>query len=213
VSRQDELVTLKIAAQARLDAVQPQAAFARAIREELPDDGIVVVESTQVGYWSHQALPVYEPRTYLGSGYQGTLGFGFPTALGAQVGNPGRKVVSLNGDGGFLFNVQELSTVVQQGINAVAIVFDDGAYGNVRRIQKETFHGHTIASELRNPDFVKLADAFGIRGARADTPEDLARALREALRADEPALIAVPVGEMPSIQSVLRAQQAISVGR
>ena len=207
-SRQDELVTLKLAAQARLDGVQPQAAFARAVRESLPDDGIVVVDSTQVGYWSHTAFPVYEPRTYLGSGYQGTLGFGFPTALGAQVGNPGRRVVSINGDGGFLFNIQELSTAAQQGINTVAVVFDDGAFGNVRRIQKETFHGHTIASELRNPDFVKLADAFGIRSARVETPDGLARALRDALRAEEPALVAVPVGEMPSIQSVLRAQQA-----
>lgn len=207
-SRQDELVTLKLAAQARLDGVQPQAAFARAVRESLPDDGIVVVDSTQVGYWSHTAFPVYEPRTYLGSGYQGTLGFGFPTALGAQVGNPGRRVVSINGDGGFLFNIQELSTAAQQGINTVAVVFDDGAFGNVRRIQKETFHGHTIASELRNPDFVKLADAFGIRGALVETPDGLARAIREALRAEEPALVAVPVGEMPSIQSVLRAQQA-----
>ncbi|HEX5416620.1 MAG TPA: thiamine pyrophosphate-dependent enzyme, partial [Chloroflexota bacterium] len=206
-SRRDALVATKLSAESRLGAVQPQAAFARAIREELPDDGIVVADSTQVGYWAHGAFPVYQPRTYLGSGYQGTLGFGFPTALGAQVGNPGRKVVSINGDGGFLFNIQELSTVAQLGINAVAVVFDDGAYGNVRRIQKESFHGHTIASELRNPDFVKLADAFGVRSARVESPEALARALREAFRADEPALIAVPVGEMPSIYSVLRARQ------
>jgi len=212
-SRQAELISTKLSAEARLDSVQPQSAFARAIRAELPDNGIVVVESTQVGYWSHQAFPVYQPRTYLGSGYQGTLGFGFPTALGAQVGNPDRKVVSINGDGGFLFNVQELSTVARHGIGVVTVVFDDGAYGNVRRIQKESFGGHTIASDLLNPDFSKLADAFGIRSFTAEQPDKLAGALREALKSDEPTLIVVPVGEMPSIYSVLRTRQTTRAGR
>ncbi len=207
-SRRDELVALKRKSLADLESIQPQASLAHAIREELPDDGIFVSESTQVGYWSHVAFPVYQPRTFLTSGYQGTLGYGFATALGAQVGNPDKPVVSINGDGGFMYNVQELSTMVRHRIKVVAIVFDDGAYGNVRRIQRQQFAGRTIASDLVNPDFPKLADSFGIRGIRAEGPDQLRLAVREALRANEPALIAVPVGEMPSPWSQLRGRQA-----
>lgn len=206
-SRASELTALKQRARADYHAVQPQAALATAIRTELPDDGIVVSESTQVGYWSHAAFPVYAPRTYLTSGYQGTLGYGFPTALGAKVGNPDRPVVSINGDGGFMFNVQELASMAQHRIGVVTIIFDDGAYGNVRRIQRESFSGHTIGSDLRNPDFVKLADAFGIRGVRAEGPTSLQVAVREAIKSGEPSLIVVPVGEMPNLGSVLRARR------
>jgi len=207
-SRRDELLALKQKSEADLDAIQPQAAFAKAIRAELPDDGIFVSESTQVGYWSHAGFPVYQPRTFVTSGYQGTLGYGFATALGVQAGNPDRKVVSISGDGGFMYNVQELSTMVRHRINLVAVVFDDGAFGNVRRIQRQQFGGRTIASDLLNPDFLKLADSFGIRGIRADGPAQLRTAVREALRANEPALIAVPVGEMPSMWHLLRGRQA-----
>ncbi|HET7035742.1 MAG TPA: thiamine pyrophosphate-dependent enzyme [Thermomicrobiaceae bacterium] len=188
--------------------VQPQAAYATVLREELPDDGILVSESTQVGYWSDRAFPVYEPRSYLTSGYQGTLGYGYATALGAQVGNPAKKVVSISGDGGFMYNVQELGTAVQQGINAVGVVFNDRAYGNVRRTQRLNFDGHIIATDLYNPDFVKLADSFGMAGFRAEGPEGLRAALKEAMALKGPALIEVPVNEMPNIRAVLQSAQA-----
>ncbi|HUX85362.1 MAG TPA: thiamine pyrophosphate-dependent enzyme, partial [Chloroflexota bacterium] len=135
-----------------------------------------------------------------------TLGYGFATALGVQVGNPGKKVVSVNGDGGFMFNVQELSTAARHQINLVTIVFDDGAFGNVRRIQKESFSGHTIASDLRNPDFVKLAEAFGIRGVHAEGAENLQLAVREALRANEPSLINVPVPQFLGMPAYMRGR-------
>ena len=198
---------LKEGIEDRFFEVQPQASFATVIREELPDDGIVVSESTQVGYWMHNAFPVYKPRTYLTSGYQGTLGYGFATALGAQVGNPDKKVVSVNGDGGFMYNVQELSTMAMHKINMVGIVFSDNAYGNVKRIQQQTFHGRTIASNLHNPDFAKLAELFGVVGMRANSPDDLRTVLRGALKMDAPVLIEVPVGEMPSIWPVVRPNE------
>jgi acetolactate synthase-1/2/3 large subunit len=207
-SRREELVALKQKAIAELDSIQPQSEFARAIRAELPDDGILVNESTQVGYWSTAGFPVYQPRTFVTSGYQGTLGYGFPTSLGVQVGNPDKKVISVNGDGGFLFNVQELSSMARHRLNVATVVFDDGAYGNVRRTQRQQFSGHTIASDLLNPDFLKLAEAFGIRGIRAEGAADLRTALREALKANEPALISVPVGEMPSMWHLMRGRQA-----
>ena len=85
------------------------------------------------------------------------------------------------------------------GLAAVAIVFNDNAFGNVRRGQRARFGGRVYASELTNPDFIKLADSFGIAGIRAEGPDGLAGALREALATDEPTLIEVPVGEMPSV--------------
>ncbi|MDQ4044467.1 MAG: thiamine pyrophosphate-binding protein [Chloroflexota bacterium] len=196
-SREDELTAAKQAARARLDAIQPQAGFAHAIRNELPDDGIFVGEMTQIGYWGNIGFPVYQPRTYITPGYQGTLGWGFPTSLGVKVGNPDKVVVSVNGDGGFGFALNELATMALHGIATVAVVFNDNAYGNVRRIQKVSFDGRTIASHLQNPDYVKLAESFGVTGRRAASPEVLQTQLCEAIAANEPTLIEVPVEQMP----------------
>jgi len=197
-SRRGELTALKRRAAEAFLALQPQGAFASAIRDALPDDGILVTDITQLGYWSWYGFPVYRPRTLVTAGYQGTLGFALPAALGAQVGNPASKVVVIAGDGGFMYNVQELATMVRHALSVVVIVFNDNAFGNVRRIQQEAFGGRTIASDLRNPDFVRLAESFGIDGARVDGPEGLRRALEAALANSRPALIEVPVGEMPS---------------
>ena len=152
---------------------------------------------TQVGYASRFAFPVYRPRTFLSTGYQGTLGWGYPTALGAKVARPQVPVVSVNGDGGFMFNVQELATAVQHRIAVVAIVFDDGAFGNVRRLQQVQFPGRNIADTLVNPDFVALAQSFGAIGLRATDADGLHRALLQAFAVDRPALIHVPVGSLP----------------
>jgi acetolactate synthase-1/2/3 large subunit len=196
-SRREELLALKQYLADDAACNHPQSDLALAIRAELPDDGIFVQESTQVGYWAAQAFPVYQPRTYFTSGYQGTLGYGFATALGVQAGRPDRKVISINGDGGFFYNVQELSTMAQQKIPLTTIVFNDNAYGNVKRYQETRFDGHVIASTLYNPDMLKLADAYGIEGRRAATPEELQLTLRDVLKRDEPVLIEVPVGPMP----------------
>ncbi|HEY3110662.1 MAG TPA: thiamine pyrophosphate-dependent enzyme [Chloroflexota bacterium] len=207
-SRQAELDDLRQRIRRELDAIEPQASYARALRDALPDDAIVVNELTQVGYYARFALPVHEPRTLLGSGYQGTLGSGFPTALGAQVGNPDRLVVSLNGDGGFTYNSQEIATAVQHGIPLKTIVFDDGAYGNVRRTQEQSFAGRTIGSDLRNPSFARLAEVHGMAGVRAEGPDGLRAALREAVGHEGPVLIEAPVGAMPMF---LRLQAEIGL--
>lgn len=189
------LEALREQAQAEAAGLEPQAGFGAAIRRALPDDAIVVSGITQLGYWAWIGFPVYEPRTFLTSGYQGTLGFELPTGLGAQVARPDRRVVVMVGDGGFLFNVQELATAVQHRIPVTTVVFNDNAYGNVRRIQRQRF-GRLIASDLHNPDFMQLAAAFGLRGVRAGSPDALGAALRQSLDADGPTLIEVPVGEM-----------------
>jgi acetolactate synthase-1/2/3 large subunit len=197
-SRAAEMRAAREQASALLAPIQPQATYSAAIRAALPDDGIVVADLTQVAFFATLGFPVYCPRTFIGPGYQGTLGSAFATALGAQVGNPDKKVVALMGDGGFMYNVQELATMRQRRLNVVAIVFNDNAYGNVRRTQREAFAGHVIAADLVNPDFVALAESFGVRGLRVDAPDALRGVLGDALAASEPILIEVAVGEMPS---------------
>ena len=177
---------------------EPQESYLAAVRSAVPEDGILVSGMTQLGYYARAFWPTYEPRTFITSSYSGNLGYAYPTALGAKVAQPDRPVVALCGDGGFLFNSQELATAVQHGINAVAVVFNDNAYGNVLRDQVNQFNGRAVGAELHNPDFVKLAEAYGVRAARAEGPEALESALREALSADAPSLIEVPVGMMPT---------------
>ena len=169
-----------------------------AVRAALPDDGILIAGMTQLGYYSRAYFPVYEPRTFITSSYSGNLGYAYPTALGAKVAQPDRAVVALSGDGGFLFNSQELSTAVAHGINAIVVVFNDNAYGNVMRDQHNRFQGRVIGAELHNPDFVRLAEAYGANGVRAHTPDELESALTKCLAHDGPSLIEVPVGPMPT---------------
>ncbi len=181
------------AALREIQKVQPQMAYLNILRDVLPHDAIVTDELSQVGFASWYGFPVYEPRTFISSGYQGTLGSGFPTALGAKVAHPDRPVVAITGDGGFMFGVQELATAVQFNIGVVTLVFNNNAYGNVRRDQRERFEGRVVASDLVNPDFVKLAESFGVAAARVTSPEAFRPALEKALAHGGPYLIAIEV--------------------
>lgn len=180
-------------AEAKVQGIQPQMAYLQVLREVLPRDGIVTDEMSQVGFASWYGFKVYEPRTYLSSGYQGTLGSGFPTALGAKVAWRDRPVVAITGDGGFMFAVQELATAVQYGIGVVTLVFNNSSYGNVRRDQLTGFEGRLIGSDLVNPDFVQLARSFGVEAMRVDTPEAFRPVLEKALADDRPALIEITI--------------------
>jgi acetolactate synthase I/II/III large subunit len=197
-SRKDEMLALKAEMASHFAQLQPQLSYIDAMRAELPEEGIFVDELTQVGYVSRFTLPVYQPRTFLSTAYQGTLGWGVAAAIGAKLACPDKPVLSIAGDGGFMYNVQELSTAVRHHVPVVMVVFNDGAYGNVLRIQQQQFSGRTIASDLVNPDFVKLAESFGVLGLKATTPAALRQALRQAWAANMPVLIEVPCGEMPS---------------
>lgn len=195
--RTGEMADLKAALQAEFDKLDPQVPILNAIRAALPEDGIFVEELTQPGYVARMAFPVYRPRTYINPGYQGTLGYASPTAMGAKVGRPDAKVLAVSGDGGFMFNVQELATAAQHGIDIVLVVFNDGAFGNVKRFQQQLFDGKELAVELKNPDFMKLADAFGIQGFRVTSPAELERATNEGFDTPGPTLIEYPLGEVP----------------
>ncbi|MFN5572242.1 MAG: thiamine pyrophosphate-dependent enzyme, partial [Bradyrhizobium sp.] len=176
-----------------IQRVQPQMAYLNVLRAVLPHDAIVTDELSQVGFASWYGFPVYEPRTFITSGYQGTLGAGFPTALGAKVAHPDRPVVAITGDGGFMFAVQELATAVQYNIGVVTLVFNNNAYGNVRRDQRERFDGRVVASDLVNPDFVRLAESFGVAASKVTSPDQFKSALETALAHGGPYLIDIEI--------------------
>ncbi|MDR8071878.1 thiamine pyrophosphate-dependent enzyme [Burkholderia cenocepacia] len=192
-------------AQEQIDAIAPQSQYVAHLRGAMPDDAVFVNELTQIGYLARIAFPVYGPRTYIGPGYQGTLGYGFPLALGAAVGANGRRVVSITGDGGFGWNMQELATARRYNLPVTLIVFNDGHYGNVRSIQKREF-GAEVAVDLTNPDFRLLAQAFGIAFTQVDSPEALGGAVKDSIQHDGPVMIEVKVGVMPSPWHLLRLQ-------
>jgi acetolactate synthase-1/2/3 large subunit len=208
VSRDAELSDLKDRQTAGMAGMTWQAGMSSAIREVLPEDGIVVSESTQVGYFIQGGgFPVYKPRSFFTSGYQGTLGYGYPTALGVQIGNPDKVVVSVNGDGGFMYNVQELSTQAQYDIPLITLVFNDGLFGNVRRIQEQKYNGHSMSTDLNNPDFAALAELFGVTGYQIQSAEELKMTLSRAIADRKPALIEVQQPRTPDLASPFPMQQ------
>lgn len=193
IDRTAEFNAIKDTARKASEVVQPQMGYLDAIRSALPRDGFFVEEVSQMGFTARFGFPVYEPRQYVTCAYQDNLGFGYNTALGVKVANPDKAVVSVSGDGGFLFGMQEMATAVHHGIGVIAVVFNNKAYGNVRRDQMTVFDGRLLGSELTNPDFVAMAQSFGMPAERAETPHELQEAIERALAHGGPALIEVPV--------------------
>ncbi|MFD4838749.1 thiamine pyrophosphate-dependent enzyme [Achromobacter sp. NPDC058515] len=205
VLKESDALAVKRWAQAQIDSISPQADYVNALRKAMPDDAIFVNELTQIGYLARIAFPVYQPHTYIGPGYQGTLGYGFPVALGAAVGGCGRRVVSVTGDGGFGWNLQELATAKRYELPVTLIVFNDGHYGNVRAIQRREF-GAEVAVELSNPDFRLLAQAFGVPFEQVETPEALGALVEQSMNTRGPVMIEVKIGVVPSPWHLLRLQ-------
>lgn len=175
---------------------QPQEDYLRALQEGAPDDAIMIFGMTQLGYYSRPRWITQNPKSYIDSGYSGNLGFAFPTALGAKVGNPDKPVICVSGDGGFMYNSSEISTAVKYGINLVTVIYNDGHYGNVARDMDDDFGG-TYETDFVNPDFVKLAEAYGAVGIRAEGPLDVKNVLPKALAMNKPVFIDVPVSRVP----------------
>lgn len=191
-SRHEEFAAVKAAKKREIAGLTPHADYLGSIREALPRDGFFVEEVSQIGFSSFFAIDIFEPRHFITCGYQGNLGYGFPTALGVQAGNRDKVVISVTGDGGFMYGAQELSTAVQHGLNVITIVFNNAAFGNVKADQLRIY-GQESASELHNPDFVALAESFGALGLKAHTPDELKKAIGKAIGAQRPTVIEVPM--------------------
>ena len=193
----DEIARMRRDLRIRLETAAPlQTGIIREIHRVLPPDSIIVPDITNLGFWCDIAYPVERPHTYVDSSYFGTLGFAFPTALGAKIGNPDKAVVAICGDGGFPYASSELATAVQERINVITLLFSDNAYGTVSGMQRRRFNGRYLGDKLHNPDYTKFADSFGAIGVRLSSPDQLGGKLEELLGADRPVLIECPVPPM-----------------
>jgi acetolactate synthase-1/2/3 large subunit len=200
---EQEVTALNAARFNPAEQLQPQWQLMQAMRAALPDDVVFVQGMNQMGYYSRNYWPTYAPRSYFTSSALSTLGAAWPIALGATLGvedyPPTRPVVAVCGDGGFLYNAQELATAVQYNIPTKVVLFNDNAYGNVKRAQEEQFDGRVIGTQLHNPDFVHFAKSFGAWATRATDASELGDALRAALAVRGPALIEVPIGPLQRV--------------
>ncbi|WP_372366036.1 thiamine pyrophosphate-dependent enzyme [Candidatus Uabimicrobium sp. HlEnr_7] len=197
-SRKPQMLNLHKAWQEKISYLEPQLSYLKVIRNILGEEGIFVDELTQIGFTSRIVMPVYKPRTFISTGYQGTLGYGFPTAMGVKVAKPDIPVISVTGDGGFMFAVQELATAVQHRIGVIVLLFNNNQYGNVQQMQRNLYGNKIIASDLHNPDFVAMAKSFGANAFRINSPEELEEICTK-ICSDLPTVIEIPVGDMPSI--------------
>ncbi len=171
------------------------------LRAALPDDTIFVDDLTLVGYWMPLLMPTYLPRTLIHPGTYGTLGYALPAAIGAKLACPKQPVVSISGDGGFLFTMQELATASTLNLDLIVLVFNDNAFGAIRKYQDRVFGGRHIGAELKNPDFVKLGEAFGAKSVRVES-KDLGAAVRRAHDAGGLWLIEIPFAPRGSVEMV-----------
>ena len=213
-SRHDEMVERQAKWRKRMEKLAPQIGYLDAIRDALGEDGILVEDITQMAFAARVTYPVYKPRTFISPGFQDPLGWGYATALGVQDARRDVPVVAICGDGGFMFTATELATAVQHRIPLTAIVFNDDAFGNVRRIQEERYGNRLIACDLTNPDFVRFAESFGAAAERARNPQELRAALDRSLkRRDQPTLIEVPVGPLPLAVGVHSAAEGAGLAQ
>ncbi len=193
-SKEQEMLAFDKSWKEQTAYLEPQSTYLKLIREELPADGIFVDELTQVGFASRIVWDTDQPRTYLCTGHMGTLGWGFQTALGAKAACPEKTVISVAGDGGFMFGVQELATAVQHKLGVIVLLFNNNLYGNVRSMQENLYDNRVIATDLHNPDFVKMAHSFGAHSTRVHDMDGLRKAIREAKGEELPTVIEIPVG-------------------
>ena len=190
----DEIRNLKRLIRAELQRQWPLETRAmEAIRSVLPRETITTWDTTVPASRASRAFQVYRPGTFLNPyGWVG-IGFSFPAALGAKAASPATPVVCFSGDGGFQYCISELATSVQYGLNVTVVLFNDDAWGVLKWLQKTNYGGRYLGTDLANPDFVKLAEGFGVAGARVDSLAELLPVLEEAVGSDRTTLIDVRI--------------------
>jgi acetolactate synthase I/II/III large subunit len=171
------------------DGLKPQYVIEQ-MAELTGGEAIVTTDVGQHQMWTAQFGRFNRPRTLITSGGLGTMGFGFPSAIGAQIGNPGRTVISVNGDGGMQMCSQELAVCALHGIPVKIAVINNRTLGMIKQWQELVYEGrHSHIDLSGSPDFVKLAEAYGVKGLRAETKQEARKAWMEALSHPGPVLI------------------------
>jgi acetolactate synthase-1/2/3 large subunit len=162
------------------------------LRSALPSDVPVFTDASEMGYRMQADWPAHAPRRFFYPSNYIALGWAFPAAVGAAAALGDHPVVSLSGDGGFLMTAQELATAARYRLRVIALIHNDSTYGAIKNIQDRVHQGRHLDTDLNNPDFPRLAAAYGVPGRQARSPDDLRAAVREALDRDGPSLIEIP---------------------
>jgi acetolactate synthase-1/2/3 large subunit len=174
------------------------------LRKILPESAIVTTEVGQNQMWAALHYQVLKPRTFISSGGLGTMGFGFPAALGAKVACPDRPVVDIAGDGSFIMTEQDLACSVMENIPVTVIVLNNSVLGMPAQWQRLFYNRRYSAVNLGHlPDFVKLAEAYGAKGARVESQEEFAKIVRDALRSDVTTVIDVPISPEENVFPII----------
>ena len=180
------------------------------MRDILPPESILTTGVGRHQMWCEIHYRVLRPRTWVTSTGLGTMGFGLPAAIGAKFANPGVPVVDFDGDGSFVMTEQALATAVEERIPIVAIVINDRSLGMVEQWQRLMYNRRYIGIRFQNvPDFVKLADSYGVQGTRVGSLDEFGKALREGVRSDAPTLIEVPVSHEEDVFPFMPPGKAI----
>src|SRR5262245_12754621 len=176
------------------------------LRRVLPDEALLFNDINGVACWGAGAFICRRPRTFHYPIGYGCLGFALPAAIGAKLARPQQPVVALCGDGGFLFSGHELATAVHEQVAVIAVVFNDHAYGTIKADQGYRYPGRSLGGDLRSPDFVRYAEAFGVRACRVDSVRKVPDAVAAALDQEGPSLIEAPCPQVlpPWIETVDR---------
>ena len=185
---------------ARLDAegnlgttpLKPQRVY-HELRKVVPEDAVVALDAGLTPNMGQDRLVFGGPRSLLMTLDLGGLGFSFPEAIGAKFARPDRTVVNVNGDGGFLFNAQELETLVRYGMNVISVIMNNGSWGSEKAYQKYGFNERYVGADIGSPDFKQFAESFGAKGFYVDAADGVADAFREAMKETVPCIIEVPV--------------------
>lgn len=182
------------------DRIAPEQVLEALSNKLDPHESVVTTEVGQHQMWAHQHVHREESRTFISSGGLGTMGFGFPAAIGAKIGRPDAQVVCIAGDGSIQMNIQEMATALGNGVAVKVLVIDNNALGMVHQWQRLFYHERYSCTEFTaNPDFVKLAEAYGWQAERIAHPDQISDALDRMLAADGPYLLDVII---PTAQTV-----------
>ncbi len=178
--------------------MKPQKVYAE-LRKVMPRNAIVALDAGLAPNYGQDRLNYYEPRSLITSLDLGGLGFSFPASIGAKFAAPDRPVINFNGDGGFLFNAQEFSTLVENNLPVVTVIMNNGIWGSEKAYQRYAFDERYVGADVTNPRYDKYAEIFGGAGFYVERPEDIGNVMIEALNCGKPSIIEIPTDpdEMP----------------
>jgi acetolactate synthase-1/2/3 large subunit len=195
--------------QSPLGKIKPQHVIEELWRQT-KGTAIITTEVGQNQMWAAQFYKYDYPRGFISSGGLGTMGYGFPAAIGAKVGNPDKVVVDIAGDGSIQMNIQELATVASYNIGVKVFILNNGYLGMVRQWQELFYQRRYSGTPLKNPDFIKVAEGYGVKGMRATKENQVEKTVKEALAYDGPVFVDFCIEEEENVFPMVPAGEAIN---